>query len=141
MGDGSGANVGNANIGDPVMHSARKAGFNIFASEVGGCSVQPRLVDILQRIDVDNCIKIIRDFAGNERHGAAARADVKRGGPGRKGIFRHERWLVNGDRQSGFWVGCPDAAVFDAERTAACTRRDRNWSPPSHSSSKAMLPQ
>jgi len=33
--------VGNANVCDPVMRSAREPGFNIFAFEAGGGSVQP----------------------------------------------------------------------------------------------------
>jgi hypothetical protein len=36
------------------------------------------LVDILQHVDVDNGIEVILDFAGNQRHRAAARANVKR---------------------------------------------------------------
>lgn len=62
---GLGAPFGNANIGDPITASARKAGFNVFAFEVGASPVQTRLVDILQHVDVDNCIEVIRDFAGN----------------------------------------------------------------------------
>ena len=67
---------------------------------------------------------MIRDFAGNERHGAAARADVKRGCSSFEGVLGHERGIANSDRQPGFWVGCPDTTVLDAERTAACARRN-----------------
>ncbi len=68
---GLSATFGNANIGDPVTTSARKTGLDIFAFEGGGGVAQQRLVDVLEDIDVDNCIEMIRDFARNERHGAA----------------------------------------------------------------------
>jgi hypothetical protein len=56
---------GDANVGDPVALPACKTSLDIFAFEARRSSAKPRLVDILQRIDVDNCIELIRDFAGN----------------------------------------------------------------------------
>jgi len=67
---------------------------------------------------------MLRDLAGNQRHGAAPRADVKRGGPSPEGILRHKRGITNSDRQPGIGVRSPDAAVFDAEGTAARARRN-----------------
>ena len=60
-----GARFADPNIGDPVTLSARKTRFNVFAFEVSGSSAKPRLLDILQHVDVDDCIEMIRDFAGN----------------------------------------------------------------------------
>src|SRR5467141_1110365 len=67
---------------------------------------------------------MVRDLAGDQRHGAAPRADVKRCGPGPEGVPRYQRGITNGDRQFGFWVRSPDAAVPDAEATTARARRN-----------------
>lgn len=67
---------------------------------------------------------MICDLADNQRHGAAPRADVKRGSPSSEGLLRHERGITNRDCQRGGWVGCPDATVLDAEGTTARTRRN-----------------
>src|SRR5712692_6532588 len=67
---------------------------------------------------------MIRDVAGNQRHGTAPRANVKRGSPGSEGVLRHERGIPNSDRQSGIWVRSPDSSVLDAERTTARARRN-----------------
>ena len=67
------------NIGDPVTLSARKTRLDIFTFKVSGGSTKPRWVDILEHVDVDYCVEVIRDFAGNQRDGAAARTDMKRG--------------------------------------------------------------
>src|SRR5439155_11209188 len=67
---------------------------------------------------------MVSDLAGNHRHGAAARADVKRRGPGPEGVLRHQRGITNTDREPGLWARSPDAAVLDAERTTARARRN-----------------
>src|SRR5205807_2371499 len=113
-----------ANVGDPVTLSARKTRFDIFAFEAGGGSSEPRFLNVLQYVDVDNRVETIRDFAGNQRHGATARADVKRGRPGTEDVLRYERGIANDDRQPGVRIGCPDAPMLEAERTAACPRRN-----------------
>ena len=116
--------VGELNIGDPVAHSARETRFNIFTLEVGGGPAKPRWVDILEHVDVDDRIEMVRDLAGDQWHGAAPRADVKRGSPSPKNVLRHERGITNSDRQPGIGVRSPDAAVLDAERTTARARRN-----------------
>lgn len=67
---------------------------------------------------------MVRDLAGDQRHGAAPRADVKRGSPGSERVLRHERGIANGDRQPGIGIRSPDAAVLDAERATARARRN-----------------
>ena len=67
---------------------------------------------------------MVCDLAGDQRHGAAPRADVKRGCPSPEGVLRHERGITNGDRQPGIGVRSPDASVLDAERTTARARRN-----------------
>src|SRR5882672_1631173 len=62
---------------------------------------------------------MVRDLAGDQRHGAAPRADVKRGCPSPEGVPRHERGITNSDRKPGIGVRSPDAAVLDAEGTTA----------------------
>src|SRR5437762_2891519 len=119
--------LSDANVGDPVALSARKTRFDIFAFEVRGGAVKPRFLNVLQCVDIDNRVETIRDFAGHQRHGAAARANVERCRSGTKRVLRHERAIANDDRQPGFRMGCPDAAVLDAERTAACPRRNFGW--------------
>src|SRR6266571_714739 len=116
--------VDEANIGDPVTLSARETRFNIFAFEVSGGPMKPRWVDILEHVDVDDRIEMVCDLAGNQRHGAALRADVKRGSPGPEGVLRYERGITNSDRQPGIGVRSPDAAVVHAERTTARARRN-----------------
>src|ERR1700676_1190185 len=49
---------------------------------------------------------------------------MKGGSTRSEGVLRHERGITNSDRQTGFWVGCPDATVLDAERATALARRD-----------------
>jgi hypothetical protein len=77
----------NANISDPITRPACQARCNVFAFEVGGSVAQPRWVDILQHVDVDYCIEVIRDFAGYQGYGAAPRANVKRGSSRAEGIL------------------------------------------------------
>jgi len=67
---------------------------------------------------------MVRDLAGDQRDGAAPRTNVKRGSPSPEGVLRHERGITNNDRQPGFGIRSPDAAVLDAERTTARTRRN-----------------
>src|SRR5882762_5908689 len=69
-----------------------------------------------EHVDVDDRVEMVCDLAGDQRHGTAPRADVKRRGPGPEGILRHQRGITNSDRQLRFWVRSPDAAVLDAER-------------------------
>jgi len=121
---GGRCSANDANIGDPVARSARETRFNIFAFEADGCPAKPRCIDILEHVDVDDRIETACDLAGNQRHGAAPRAHVKRGGPGSEGVLRHERGITNSDRQRGIGVRSPDAAVLHAERTTA--RASRN---------------
>src|SRR5258706_465707 len=116
--------VSETNIGNPVTRPARKTRFDVLSFEADGCSTKPRCIDILEHVDVHDRIEMVRDLAGDERHSAAPRADVKRGGPGPESVLRHERGITNGDRQPGFWVRSPDAAVLDAEGTTAGTRRN-----------------
>src|SRR6266487_4934717 len=68
----------------------------------------------------DVCSSDLRD----QRHGAAPRADVKRGSPGSEGVLRHERGITNSDRQPRTWVRSPDASVLDAEGATARARRN-----------------
>src|SRR6266705_3275496 len=68
--------VDEANIGNPVTLSACKTRFDILAFEADGCSTKPRCSDIFEHVDVDDRIETARDLAGNQRHGAAPRADV-----------------------------------------------------------------
>src|SRR5260221_13272453 len=81
--------VDEANIGDPVTRSARKTRFDILAFEADGCPAKPRCIDIFEHVDIDDRIEMFRDLACNQRHGAAARADVKRGSPGPESVLRH----------------------------------------------------
>src|SRR5438105_2083938 len=67
---------------------------------------------------------MVRDLAGDQRYGAAPRADVKRRSPSSEGVLRHERGVANSDRQPGIGVRSPDAAVLDAERATARARRN-----------------
>jgi len=67
---------------------------------------------------------MVRDLAGDQRHGAAPRADVKRGSPGSEDVLRHERGVTNRNRQPGVRVRSPDASVLDAEGTTAGARRN-----------------
>ena len=67
---------------------------------------------------------MVCDLAGDQRHGTAPRADVKRGGPSSEGVLRHERGIANRDRQPRTWVRSPDASVLDAESTTARARRN-----------------
>ena len=119
-----GAPFGDSNIGDPVKLSAGETRFNILALKASGSTAKPGLVDILKHIDVDNCIEVILDFAGDERHTAAARTDVKRGSASSECVLRHKCGVAYSDYQSRTWIGCPDAAVSDAEGTTACPRRN-----------------
>src|SRR6266513_650161 len=73
--------VGNANIGNPVTSSACETRFHIFAFEISGGPAKPGRVYIFEHVDVDDGIETLRDLAGHQRHGAAPRADVKRGSP------------------------------------------------------------
>ncbi len=114
--------VGNANIGDPVTYSARKTRFDILTFEADGCSTKPRCIDIFEHVDVDDRIEMVCDLAGDQWHGAAPRADVKRGSPGPEGVLRYERGITNSDRKPSFWVRSPDAAVLDTEGATARAR-------------------
>src|SRR5712691_12455655 len=116
--------VGEANIGDPVTLPARKTGFDILAFEADGCSTKPRCIDIFEHVDVDDRIEMLRDLAGDERHGAAPRAHVKRGRPSSESVLRHERGISNRDRQPGIWVRSPDSSVLHAESATARARRN-----------------
>src|SRR5215475_7124386 len=114
-----------AHVGDPVALSARQAGFDVLAFEVGGAAAQARRVDIFQRVHVDHRVQASRDFAGHQRHGPAGRADVERGGPRSESVVRHPRAVANEDRKPGARVRRPHAAMLEAERTAAGARRNR----------------
>ena len=81
------ASFSDANVGDPVTRSASKTRFDILAFEVSSGSAKPRLVDVFEHVDVDDCIEMVRYFAGNQRHGPALRADVKRGSPSSEGVL------------------------------------------------------
>ncbi len=116
--------VGDANIGDPATRSARETRFNVFTLEVSAGSAKPRSVYIFEHVDVDDGIEMVRDLAGHQRHGAAPRADVKRGGPSPKNVLRYERGITNSDRQPGIGVRSPDSSVLHAERTTTHARRN-----------------
>src|SRR6267142_4912227 len=112
------------NIGNQVTRPARKTRFDILAFEADGCSAKPRCIDIFEHVDVDDRIEMVRDLAGDQWHGAAPRADVKRGSPGSEDVLRHERGVTNRNRQPGVRVRSPDASVLDAEGTTAGARRN-----------------
>ena len=116
--------VDEANIGNPVTLPARKTRFDILAFEADGCSTKPRCIDIFEHVDVDDRIEMIRDLAGDQRHRAAPRADVKRRGPGPEGVLRHQRGITNSDRQPGIGVRSPDASVLRAKSATARARRN-----------------
>ena len=67
---------------------------------------------------------MVCDLAGNQRHGAAPRTDVKRGSPGSEGVLGHERSITKDDRQPGIRARSPDVAVLHAEGAAARARRN-----------------
>ena len=67
---------------------------------------------------------MVRDLTGDQRHGTAPRADVKRRGPGPEGVLRHQRGITNSDRQPRFWVRSPHASVLYAESATARARRN-----------------
>jgi hypothetical protein len=62
---GSGALFDALNIGDPVVLSARKARINVFAFQVGGGTAKPRLIGVLDCVDIDSGVEAALDFAGN----------------------------------------------------------------------------
>src|SRR4029453_7219421 len=109
---------------NPVTASAGGAGLNIFIFKAGGGSTKPRLIDILEHIDVDDRIEPLRDLAGNEWYRAAARADVKLGSLGAERVRGYECGIANRDDEPGVWIRCPDTTMLDAKRTAVCARRN-----------------
>ena len=119
-----GAALGDSNIGDPVALSAREARFNVFSLKVGRRSTKPRLIDILEHIDVDNRVELVPDFTRDERHAATARANVERGRACSEHIPRHERRIASRDSQCRFWIGSPDTAVLNTEGATACPSRN-----------------
>src|SRR6267154_2097662 len=111
--------VGETNIGNPVTRSTRKTRFDILAFEADGRSAKPRCIDIFEHVDVHDRIETVRDLAGDERHGPAPGANVKRGSPGSESVLRHERGITNRDRQPGIWIRSPDASVLHAKSATA----------------------
>src|SRR5436190_9205474 len=117
---GSVTNFGNPDIGNPFTLSARQTGFNIFALEIGGRDAHPRSVEVLEHVDIYNCIETIGNLAADKRHRAATRADMKERRAGTERILRHERGIANGDCKPGVRIRCPRPTVLDAESTTAC---------------------
>ena len=85
---------------------------------------QARFFDAFERVDVHRGVSMAFDVADDERHGSAVFADMERGGARAERIHRHEPGVTHGGGKPGFRIRRPDPAVLDAERTAACARRD-----------------
>src|SRR5437660_44094 len=110
-------------MSDERAPSVSEARFNVFAFEVCGAPSKPRWLDVLESVHVDDRIEVARDLAGNYRHRAATRADVKRGRASTEGVLRQDRGIANIDSERGSWIGGPDATVLGAERATARASR------------------
>ena len=112
------------NIANPITRSAREARFNLLSFKVRTFPVNERLINTLERIDVDHRVSSISNLAGNERHHPASRADVKRRGLRSKSAFRGSPPVANFHVQCCCRLRCPHAAVPRAKRAVARARRD-----------------
>jgi hypothetical protein len=116
---GLGAAVDVLNIGNPVALPSREARVFPFAIEACRRTTKERLIHTLKRVDVDDCVKMAVDLAGDHRHYAAADADVKFRGPGTERVPGYERGILDHYLQSAVWIGGPYATMLDAKRAGA----------------------
>src|SRR6478672_1225272 len=83
----SAARLVNPDIGDPIALPARETRSQVFALETRVYPIEPRGIDVFEGVHIDDGIQMVFDLAGDNRYGAAARADVKRCSAGTESIF------------------------------------------------------
>jgi hypothetical protein len=108
-------------VGDPVALSPREAGVRAFAIKTRAPMTKQRCVDIIERVDADDGVKMLVDAAGDHRHDSAHGAGVKFGCFGAESIFGHTASVADEHLQPAAWIGHPRATVFAAKSTGAST--------------------
>src|SRR5262249_13610945 len=83
-----------------------------------------RWIHVFEHVDVDDRIRVAVDLARDDRHCAAARANVKRRGLRTESVRRHERAIADRHGEPSPRVRRPDAAVLDAEAAPAGAGRN-----------------
>jgi hypothetical protein len=95
-----GGGLGNVNIGDPVALPACEARLKVLIVEVRLGPAQPRWVDALERIDIDDRVHVSVKLAGDYGYGPAARANMEGRGLGAKDVPGHQGSVADIDRKS-----------------------------------------
>lgn len=116
---GGGATLDVLDIGNPVAFSSREARISSFAIKARRRPTKERWLNPFERVDAHNRIEIVLDAARDDWDYAAAGAGMELRGFGAKGVFGHERRILNYHLQCSAWIGCPYATVLDAERAGA----------------------
>src|SRR5712692_2872888 len=121
---GLGAAFDVLNIRNPVAFPSREARLVPFTIEACRRATKKRLINIFERVDADNRVKMTADPAGDHRHYAAAGAGVELRGPGAERVPGYERGILNYYLQRAAWIGGPYAAMLGAKRAGAGASRN-----------------
>jgi hypothetical protein len=117
--EGLGAAFDVLDIGNPVALPSLEARLFPFPVEACRHTAKKRLIDIFERVDADNRVKMIVDPAGDDGHYAAPGASMELCGSGAKCVPGYERGIFDHYLQSAAWIGGPQATVLDAKRAGA----------------------
>src|SRR5262245_28061293 len=90
----SGPAPGEPHLGDPVALPPGEAVVLALAIEVARLAAQQRRVHAVESVDADDRVEAAVDAAGDQRHDAAARADVELGGARAVRVLRDERGIL-----------------------------------------------
>ncbi len=112
------------NIGNPVALPSREARLFPFTIEACRRTAKERLVNIFERVDADNRVKMVVDPAGDDGHYAAPSADVELRSSGAECVLGYESGIFDHYLQSTTWIGGPYAAVLGAKRAGASASRN-----------------
>src|SRR5712692_8363600 len=92
---GLGAAFDVLNIRNPVAFPSREARLVRFAIEACRRATKERLINIFERVDADNRVKMAVDAAGDDGHYAAPGAGVELCGSGAECVFGYERGIFD----------------------------------------------
>ena len=109
---------------NPVAYPTLESAPSIFSFEACGRADKGRRVESLKGVDIDDCIQMVVNRAGNKRYGATGRAHVEFGGPRSKLISRDNGLIANNCDELGITMRRPRSAVLGAESTVAYSDRD-----------------
>ena len=122
--DRSGAAFDVLDVGNPVAHPSREAGACLLIVEARRPTAKKELIDVFECVGADNGIETAVDMAADDRHRAAAGADMEPCGSLAERVSRYQQGMRDQHLQVAARIGDPCAAVLGAKRACAGAHLD-----------------